>query len=164
MIALDEVSPVSGLGIGVEYLSSQLICDPVAELADVEVDAFVGEIGQQAAAVGDSFAGVEGDRFPHPVDVGFGDAVVPEHGRSQIGSLDLEASLTFGVIAESQIVHHRGGEEQLLVVGGIVEAALVFGEQAGEQKASDAVIGDRLHSPTTARPRGWRRRVGRRGG
>ena len=98
---ISEVSNVSGLGIRVEYLSAQSICYPIAELADVEEDALVGEIGQQAAAVGDSLAGVEGDRFPHSVNVGFGDAVVPEHGRSQIGSLDLEASLTLGVIAES---------------------------------------------------------------
>jgi len=126
------------------------------QAADVDEHAFVGEIGQQAAAIGDSGAGVEGDRFPHPVNVGFGDAVIPEHSRSQIGSLDLEASLTLGVIAESQIVHHSGGEEQLLVVGGIVQAALVFGEQARKQKASDAVIDDRLtrrrpHDRTTAR-------------
>ena len=48
-----------------------------------------------------------------------------------------------GVITESQIVHHGGGEEKLLVVGVVVEAALVFGQQACEQKASDAVVGDR---------------------
>ena len=55
--------------------------------------------------------------------------MVPEHGRSQIGSLDLEASLTLGVLAESQVVHHRGGEEQLLVVGGIVATPLTFQEE-----------------------------------
>ncbi len=159
-----QVSLVSGLGIRVEYLSSQSICYPIAEPADVDEHALVGEIGQQAAAVGDSDAGVEGDRFPYPVNVGFGEAVVPEHGRSQIGSLDLEASLTLGVIAESQIVHHSGGEEQLLVVGGIVQAALVIGEQAGEQKASDAVIDDRLTRRRPHDARGWRRRAGRRGG
>ena len=71
-----DVSLVGGLGIRVEYLSSQSICYSIAEPADVEEDAFVGEIGQQAAAVGDSDASVEGDRFPHPVNVGFGDAMV----------------------------------------------------------------------------------------
>ena len=68
--------------------------------------------------------------------------MVPENGGSQVGALDLEASLTSCVFAESQIVHHSGGEEQLLVVGGIGQAALVFGHHAGEQEASDAVIGD----------------------
>src|SRR5205823_2244118 len=47
------------------------------------------------------------------------------------------------LVAESQIVHHGGGEEQLLVVSHIVHAALVFGKQAREQETSDAVVNDR---------------------
>ena len=105
---ISQVSLVSGLGIRVEYLSSQSIRYPIAEPADVDEHAFVSEIGQQAAAVGDSDAGVEGDRFPHPVNVGFGDAVVPEHGRSQIGSLDLEPSLTLGRGDVAQLTRQRG--------------------------------------------------------
>ena len=63
------------------------------------------------------------DRLPTPVDVGFWDAVVPQHLGSQVGALDFEASLALGMLAESQVVHDGGGEEQFLVVSGIVQGA-----------------------------------------
>ena len=61
-----DVSLVGGLGIRVEYLSSQSICYSIAEPADVEEDAFVGEISQQAAAVGDPDAERGGRSLPTP--------------------------------------------------------------------------------------------------
>ena len=81
--------------------------------------------------------------------------------RSQIGALDLEASLTWCVLTESQVVHHGRGEEQVLVVARVAQTALFGGQQAGEQKAPDAVIEDRL----TLRGAGDRKtRIGERPG
>jgi hypothetical protein len=86
---------------------------------------------------------VQCDRLPNPVDVGFWDAVGLQHLGSQVGALDLEASLALGMLAESQVVHDGGGEEQLLVVSRIVQGALMLGKQAREDEASDAVVSDR---------------------
>ena len=88
------------------------------------------------------------DRLPNPVDVGFWDAVGPQHLGSQVGALDLEASLALGMLAEPQVVHDGGDPEQLLVISRIVisrivQGALMFGKQAREDKASDAVVSDR---------------------
>jgi hypothetical protein len=104
----------------------------------------VGEVGQQAASVGDADAGVQCDRLPDFVDVGFRDTLLPQHTGSEIGALHLEASLTLRVRTESEVVHHGGREEQVLVVGHIVQTALMVGEQAGEQEAADAVVDDGL--------------------
>jgi hypothetical protein len=69
--------------------------------------------------------------------------VGPQHLGSQVGALDFEASLALGMLAEPQVVHDGGGEEQLLVVSRIVQGALMFGKQAREDEASDAVVSDR---------------------
>jgi hypothetical protein len=106
-------------------------------------------VGQETAAVGESVRRVQSDRLPYPVDVSFCDSVLSQHRGSQVGSLYFEASVSSGVLAESQIVHHGRGEEQLLVVSSVVQAALVFGEQAREQEGSDAVVHDR---PALGRP------------
>src|SRR5947199_143856 len=52
------------------------------------------------------------------------------------------------VSGEHKVVHDGGGEEQLLVISRIVisrivQGALMFGKQAREDKASDAVVSDR---------------------
>ena len=46
------------------------------------------------------------------------------------------------VLTESEVVHDRGREEQVLVVGHIGQTALMVSEQAGEQEAADAVGDD----------------------
>jgi hypothetical protein len=86
---------------------------------------------------------VQRDRLPNPVDVGSWDVVSPQHLGSQVGALDLEASLAPGMLAEPQVVHDGSGEEQLFVVSRIVQGALKFGKQAREDEASDAVVSDR---------------------
>ncbi len=68
----------------------------------------------------------------------------PQHSGSEIGALHLEASLTRRVLTESEVVHHGGREEQVLVVRHIVETAFMVGEQPGEQEAADAVVDDGL--------------------
>jgi transcriptional regulator GlxA family with amidase domain len=40
-------------------------------------------------------------------------------------------------------VHDGGGEEQVLVVVGVIQTALMVGQQAGEEEAADAVVDDR---------------------
>ena len=79
---------------GVEYLLSQSVRDGVGDAACVDEDPLVREGGKQTAPVGDADRRVESDRLPDLVDVGFGNAVLPEDGSGQIGALDLEASLT----------------------------------------------------------------------
>jgi hypothetical protein len=53
----------------------------------------------------------------------------------QVGALDLEPGLARGETAQPEVVHDAGGEEQVLVVGGIVQAAFVLGKQAGVEVA-----------------------------
>ena len=79
---------------GGEHLLPQSVRDGVRDPACVYEDPLVREVGQQTATVGDADRRVESDRLPDLVDVGFGNAVLPEDGGSQIGALDLEASLT----------------------------------------------------------------------
>ena len=58
-------------------------------------------------------------------------------------------------------MHHGRGEEQVLVVARVIQTALFGGQQAGEQKAPEAVIEDRL----TLRGAGDRKtRIGERPG
>ena len=160
MASAMERSP-AGLGIGVEDLLSQSVRDGVGDSACVDEDPLVREGGQQTATVGDADRRVESDRLPNSVDVAFGNAVPPEDGSGQIGALDLETSLTCCVLTESQVMHHGGGEEQVLVVARVMQTALMVGQQAGEQKAPDAVIEDRL----TLRGAGDRKtRIGERPG
>jgi hypothetical protein len=83
-----------GPGEGGEHLLPQSVRDGVGDPACVYDDPLVREGGQQTATVGDADGRVESDRLPDLVDVGFGNAVLPEDGGSQIGALDLEASLT----------------------------------------------------------------------
>ena len=79
---------------GVEYLLSQSVRYDVGDSACVYEDPLVREGGEQTAPVSDADRRVQCDRLPDLVDVGFGNAVLPEDGGSQIGALDLEASLT----------------------------------------------------------------------
>ncbi len=72
------------------------------------------------------------DRLPNSVDVAFGDAVLPEYARSQVGALALETSLACRALAESKIVHDGRGEEEVFVVVGVIQTALMGGQQAGE--------------------------------
>ena len=148
-------------GVGVEYLLSQSVRDGVGDSACVYEDPLVREGGQQTATVGDADRRVQCDRLPNQVDVAFGDAVPAEYGSSQIGALDLETSLACRALTESKIVHDGGGEEQVLVTARVIQTALMVGQQAGEQKAPDAVIEDRL----TLRGAGDRKtRIGERPG
>jgi hypothetical protein len=68
------------------------------------------------------------------------------------------------VLAEPEIVHHRGREQQLLVVGRVVEAGLGVGQQAREEERSDAVVHDRraLRRPDQRKARADRRSRGER--
>jgi hypothetical protein len=39
-------------------------------------------------------------------------------------------------------VHYARGEQQVLVVRGVADAAVLAGEQPGEEERADAVVGD----------------------
>jgi hypothetical protein len=150
-----------GSRIGAQYLLAQSVRYPVGDSARVDEDSLVREGRDQTAPVSDAERRVQCDRLPNPVDVAFGDAVPPEYGSSQIGALDLETSLACRALTESKIVHDGGGEEQVLVIVGVIQTALMVGQQAGEEKAADAVIEDRL----TLRGAGDRKtRIGERPG
>ncbi len=103
----------------------------LAEEFDDE-DSPVRQGGEQTAPVSDAERRVQCDRLPNSVDVAFGDAVPPEYGSSQVGALDLETSLACRALAESKIVHNVRGEEQVLVVVGVIQTAIMAGQQAGE--------------------------------
>jgi hypothetical protein len=49
--------------------------------------------------------------------------VSPKDGSSQIGALDLATSLPCRAPTDSKIVHHGGGEQQVLVVIGVIQRA-----------------------------------------
>ena len=121
-----------GSGIGVEYLMSQAVRYGVGDSACVYEDPLVRERGEQTAPVSDAERRVQCDRLPNSVDVAFGDAVPPKDGSSQIGALDLETSLACRVLTESKIVQDGGGEEQVLVIVGVIQTALMVGQQPGE--------------------------------
>ena len=133
----------SGPRIDLEDLLAQSVRYPVGDSARVGEDSPVREGREQAASVSDAERRVQCDRLPDPVDVAFGDAVPPKDGSSQIGALDLETSLACRALTESKIVHDGGGEEQVLVVVGVIQTALMVGQQAGEEEAADAVVDDR---------------------
>src|SRR6266545_8075758 len=124
-----------GSGIGVEYLLSQSVRYDVGSSACVDEDPLVREGGEQTAPVSDAERRVQCDRLPNSVDVAFGDTVPPKDSGSQIGALDLETSLACRVLTESKIVHDGRGEEQVLVIVGVIQTALLVSQQAGEQKA-----------------------------
>jgi len=126
--------------IGVQYLLAQSVHHAVTDPARVHEDSPVREGCDQTAPMSDADRRVQCDRLPNSVDVAFGDAVPPEYGSGQIGALDLETSLSCRAVTESKIVHDGGGEEQVLVVVRVIQTALVVGQQAGEEKAADAVI------------------------
>jgi len=121
-----------GSRISVEYLLAQSVRYPVGDSARVDEDSPVRKGCKQTAPVSDAERRVQCDRLPNSVDVAFGDAVPPEYGSSQIGALDLETSLAGRALTESKIVHDGGGEEQVLVVVGVIQTALMVGQQAGE--------------------------------
>ena len=73
---------------GGEHLLPQSVRDGVRDPACVYEDPLVRQVRQQTATVGDADRRVERDRLPDLVDVGFGNAVLPEDGGSQIGALD----------------------------------------------------------------------------
>ena len=118
--------------IGVEYVLAQSVRYPVGDSAGVDEDSLVRKGSDQTAPLSNAERRVQCDRLPNPVDVAFGDAVPPEYASSQIGALDLETSLACRALTESKIVHDRGGEEQVLVVVGVIQTALMVGHQAGE--------------------------------
>src|SRR4029077_6329651 len=91
----------------------------------------------------DAFGRVQRDRLPNSVDVAFGDAMPSEYFGCQVRALDFEPSSACRAIAESKIVHDVRGEEQVLVVVGVIQGAVMVGQQAGEQEAADAVVDDR---------------------
>ena len=110
----------SGSRIRVQYLPAQSVGYPVGDPARVDEDSPVRERRDQTATVSDAQRGVQCDRLPNPVDVAFGDVVPAQDGSSQIGALDLETSLACSALTESEIVHDGGGEEQVLVVIGVI--------------------------------------------
>src|SRR6266851_1336045 len=118
--------------IGAEYLLAQSVRYAVSDSACVDEDSPVRQGSEQTAPVSDAERRVQCDRLPNSVDVAFGDAVPPEYGSSQVGALDLETSLACRALTESKIVHDGRGEEQVLVVLGVIQTALMVGQQAGE--------------------------------
>jgi hypothetical protein len=113
--------------ISVQYLLAQSVRYAVSDSACVDEDSLVRKGSEQTAPVSDAERRVQCDRLPNSVDVAFDDAVPPEYGSSQIGALDLETSLACRALTESKIVHDGGGEEQVLVVVGVVQTALMVG-------------------------------------
>ena len=118
--------------IGAEYLLAQSVRYAVSDSACVDEDSPVRQGSEQTAPVSDAERRMQCDRLPNSVDVAFGDAVPPEYGSSQVGALDLETSLACRALTESKIVHDGRGEEQVLVVLGVIQTALMVGQQAGE--------------------------------
>src|SRR3989442_14096078 len=129
--------------IGVQYLLALSVRYPVSDSACVDEDSPVGEGCEQTAPVSDAERRVQCDRLPNSVEVAFGDSVTSEYGSGQIGAFDLETSLACRALTQSNIVHNGGSEEEVLVVVGVIQTALTVGQQAGEEKATDAVIDDR---------------------
>src|SRR5438093_445102 len=121
-------------------LPMELHEDAVSDSACVDEDSPVREGCEQTAPVSDAERRVQCDRLPNSVDVAFGDSVTSEYGSGQIGAFDLETSLARRALTESKIVHDGGSEEEVLVVVGVIQTALTVGQQAGEEKAADAVI------------------------
>jgi len=113
--------------ISVRYLLPQSVRYAVRDPARVDEDSLVRQGGEQTPPVSDAERRVQCDRLPDSVDVAFGDAMPPEYGSSQIGALDLETSLACRSLTESKIVHDGGGEEQVLVVIGVIQTALMVG-------------------------------------
>ena len=110
---------------------------------------------RETAAFGETVGRMQRDGLPNAVDVGIRNTVLPQHRSSEVGSLDLEASVSAGALAQSQIVHHGRCEQQVLVVGRVVQAALMVGKQAREEEGSDAVVHDRraLRRPSQRKAR-----------
>ena len=151
-----------GSRIRVEDLQAQSVRDAVADSARVDEHSPVREGRDQTSSVSDAERGVERDRLPDPIDVAFGDAVVPEDGSSKIGALDLETSLAGRALTESKVVHDACGEQQVFVVVGVIQTALVVGYQAGEEEGADAVVDDRpAHGGARDREAGIGKRPGR---
>ncbi len=121
-----------GSRIGVQHLLAQSVRYAVSDSACVDEDSPVRQGSEQTAPVSDAERRMQCDRLPNSVDVAFGDAVPPEYGSSQVGALDLETSLACRALTESKIVHDGRGEEQVLVVVGVIQTALMVGQQAGE--------------------------------
>jgi transcriptional regulator GlxA family with amidase domain len=122
----------------------QRVREGLGDPADVDEYSPVRERREQTAPVSDAERRVQRDCLPDSVDIAFGHAMPPKDGSSQVGALDLETRLGCRMLTESKIVHDRSGEEQVLVVVGVVQRALRGGQQACEEEAADAVIDDRL--------------------
>ena len=45
--------------------------------------------------------------------------------------------------AEAEVVHDGRGEQQVTIVGGVVQAPLACGDQLCEEEGAHAVVGDR---------------------
>src|SRR3989441_6575132 len=132
-----------GSRICVQYLLAQSVRYAVSDSACVDEDSPVRQGSEQTAPVSDADRRVQCDRLPDSVDVALGDAVPPEYGSGQVGALDLETSLACRALAQSKIVHDVRSEEEVLVVVGVIQTALMVGQQAGESEAADAVVDDR---------------------
>ena len=111
--------------------------------AEVGAHALPGQVGEQAAPLGDARGGVQGDRLPHAVDVTLADAVLAQDGRRQVGPFHLEAGVALGQGPGAEIVHDGGGEEQVTIVGCVLLAPFVGGQELREEEAAEAVIDDR---------------------
>src|SRR5207244_2173399 len=122
--------PIAGrFRIGVQYLLAQSVRCAISDSASVDEDSPVRKGCEQTAPMCDTERRMQCDRLPNSVDIAFGDAVPLEYGNSQIGALDLEASLACRALTESKIVHDGGGEEQVLVVVGVIQRAVELGQQ-----------------------------------
>jgi hypothetical protein len=61
-------------------------------------------------------------------------------------------------------VHYAGGEQQVLVVGGVADAAVLVGDQPGKEERADAVVGDeRAFGPPREGQGGVGKRLGWQG-
>jgi hypothetical protein len=117
--------------------------DDLCVAPEIDAYAFAGQIGQKAAALGNAGRGVQSNRLPDTVDVYVGDTVVPQYRGREIRALHFETGLAVREGAGAEIVHDGRGEEQVTIVGGIVQTSLVYGEELREEEAAHAVIRDR---------------------
>ena len=82
-----DVPAFSRLGVRIEHVLAESIGHDTCELPRVDEDALVGEVSQEAAALGEPVRRMQSDRLPDPLNVGFRDTMLSQHRGCQVGSL-----------------------------------------------------------------------------
>src|SRR6185295_15490039 len=99
----------------------------------VDPDSLASEVGEQSTSFGDAGTGVDGDRFPHTIDITGRDSVRGEQFGGQVCALDLEALLAETAAADAKVVHDGRGEEQHGIEVCVAGDVFVFGQQHSPQ-------------------------------